>query len=110
MDDDNTLCVGGGGAVSTHGDSRWLLFLRMGSSEPWVQLIVEKLFEAFARDFIVHHLLSSAPWLLGTPGTNRANFFAISREEVSLLLGAWQSTPRQALSPPPPAMGCQALQ
>lgn len=61
-----------------------------------------------ARDFIVRHLLSSAPWLLGTPGTNRANFFVISREEVSLLLKAWQITLRHFF-PHPPAMGCQAL-
>lgn len=58
---------------------------------------------------MVRHLLSSAPWLLGTPGTNRANFFSISREEAALLLKAWQITLRHSF-PQPPATGCQASQ
>lgn len=76
------------------------------ADEQWgalgAELFAESSLKLSAGDFIVRHLLSSsAPWLCGPPGTNRTNFFAVSREEVALLLKAWQIPLRHSFSPPP---------
>lgn len=113
LGDDSTLQGWGWrGAVSTHVVAAGSFCPQVACMwivvSPGCRVVCGEPLGAFARDFFVPRSLGSAPWLLGTPGTNRANFCAISREEVPLLLRAWQITLRHSF-PQPPSHGMPSI-